>query len=287
MASDIDVAAVVTNPDRPAGRGLKLRPSPVKQLALQHDLQVLQPERAREPELHDALRTLQPDLAVVVAYGRILPTSLLDIPPKGFVNVHFSLLPRYRGAAPVQRAVMEGDSETGVSIMVLTAGMDEGPVLARRATAIADDDTAGTVGERLATEGAELLLETLPPYLTGQLEPVPQDDEAASYAPKVTSAEARIDWAWSATEISAHVRGLNPVPGAWSMLEGTRLKVWKVTPATAPGLAPGEILVEGALLVGTGTTPVELTEAQLQGKQRMSGTELARGLRLAPGSRLR
>ena len=266
---------------------MQLRPSPVKQRALEQGLEVLQPERAREPGLHEALRALGPDVAVVVAYGSILPISLLEIPPKGFVNVHFSLLPLYRGAAPVQRAVMEGRAETGVSIMVLTAGMDEGPVLARRATPIAAEDTAGTVGERLSVEGALLLADTLGPYVAGDLEPVPQQDEQATYAPKVTSEEARIDWTESAAEIGAHVRGLNPVPGAWSLLDETRLKVWKVTPSDRPGLAPGELVKAGGLLVGTGTSALEISEAQVQGKQRMNGAALARGLRLAPGSTLR
>lgn len=286
LRSDIEVAAVVTNPDRPAGRGMKLRPSPVKQRAAEHDLEVLQPERAREPELHERLHALAPDVATVVAYGSILPTSLLEIPPKGFVNVHFSLLPLYRGAAPVQRALMEGRTETGVSIMVLTKGMDEGPVLAERVTQVIDQDTAGTVGERLAAIGASLLVETLPRYVAGELEPVPQVDADASYAPKVSSEEARIDWTAPADVIHAHVRGLDPVPGAWSTVGNTRLKVWSVAPAPDHKLAPGEIASAGGLWVGTATVALEIAEAQLQGKQRMSGAELARGLRLAPGTRL-
>ena len=273
---------MVTNPDRPAGRGMQLRPSPVKQRALEHGILVLQPERAREAGLHDALRSMQPDVAVVVAYGSILPTSLLEIPPSGFVNVHFSLLPHYRGAAPVQRAVMEGRTETGVSIMVLTAGMDEGPVLARRATAIADDDTAGTVGERLALEGAGLLVETLRPYVDGELDPVAQDDDQATYAPKVSTEEGRIGWTRSSTEIRDHVRGLNPVPGAWTTLGGQRLKVWAVAVSARQGLQPAELDVVGGFTVGTGDGAVELRDVQMHGKRRMTGKELARGLRLGP-----
>lgn len=286
MGSGIEVAAVVTNPDRPAGRGMKLRPSPVKERALEHGLEILQPERARDPQLHARLRALGPDVATVVAYGSILPTSLLEIPPQGFVNLHFSLLPLYRGAAPVQRALLEGRDETGVSIMVLTQGMDEGPVLARRATAVGEDETAGTLGDRLADIGARLLAETLPRYVAGELDPEPQSDAEATYAPKVTSDEARIDWNQPAQAIRAHVRGLNPAPGAWSILDDARLKLWTVVPATASLLSPGEIEGGERLLVGTATSSLEIIEAQLQGKKRMSGTELARGLRLPPGARL-
>ena len=274
---------MVTNPDRPAGRGMELRPSPVKVRASEAELPVLQPDKARDETFHEQLRALSPDVAVVVAYGKILPPSLLEIPPLGFVNVHFSLLPLSRGAAPVQRAVMEGRSETGVSIMVLTEGMDEGPVLARSTTQIAPDDTAGSVGERLATEGADLLVATLPPYSTGELTPEPQDDSLATYAPKITTEEARIDWTRERRAITDHVRGLNPVPGAWTELDEKRLKVWRVESAPDE-LSPGQLSPE--LVVGAGDGALRLTDVQLQGKKRMSGTELARGLRVPPETRL-
>ena len=274
----------MTNPDRPAGRGMDLRPSPVKVRAVDAGIPVLQPDKARDPAFHDQLRDLAPDMAVVVAYGKILPLSLLEIPPLGFVNVHFSLLPLYRGAAPVQRAVMEGRSETGVSIMVLTEGMDEGPVLARTATEISRDDTAGSVGERLATDGARLLVETLPPYSSGELVPEPQDDDLATYAPKTTTDEARIDWTLDRKSISDHVRGLNPAPGAWTELDGKRLKVWQVDPAPDLDLSPGQLSPD--LVVGAGDGALRLVDVQLQGKKRMAGSELARGLRLPPETRL-
>lgn len=280
LADDIEVAAVVTNPDRPAGRGMQLKPSPVKKRALAAGVEVLQPDKARDPGLQRRLVELAPDLAVVVAYGSILPTSLLEVPRRGFVNVHFSLLPLYRGAAPVQRAVMEGRSETGVSIMVLTEGMDEGPVLARRATVIADDDTAGSVGTRLAAQGAELLVESLEPYVSGTLQPEPQDDREATYAPKITPDEARIDWTMPARRVRDHVRGLDPAPGAWTTLAGSRLKVWRVEPVSSE-LGPGEVTAAGSLIAGTGAGALELIEVQMQGKRRMSGRELARGLRFA------
>jgi methionyl-tRNA formyltransferase len=287
LQSDVEVAAVVTNPDRPAGRGMELRASPVKEAALQAGLRVLQPERARDPELMEELERLDPDVATVVAYGKILPVPLLEVPARGFVNVHFSLLPLYRGAAPVQRAVMDGRSETGVSIMVLTEGMDEGPVLARKTVPIGVDDTAGSVGEKLSLVGADLLVETLPAYIRGAIEPEPQQDVAASYAPKIGTDEARIDWTLPADRIRDHVRGLNPVPGAWTALDDARLKVWGVEPSSEPGLAPGAVRVKDGLHVGTGDEALRLSDVQLQGKRRMGGDELARGLRVGPATYLR
>ncbi len=286
LASDIEVAAVVTNPDRPAGRGMELRPSPVKECALRAGLEVLQPQRARDPEFHDALEKLAPDVATVVAYGKILPASLLVIPPLGFVNLHFSLLPEYRGAAPVQRAVMDGRSVSGISIMVLTEGMDEGPVLVTTEELIRDDDTAGSLGDRLAAIGSASLVDALAAYGTGDLIPVEQDHDRATYAPKVTTEEAAIEWARPSLVIHNSVRGLNPVPGAWTTLRGKRLKIWATRPQAERDLAPGELDVrDGALIAGTGDVPVELTELQLQAKKPMSGVDAARGLRLARGER--
>lgn len=276
----------MTNPDKPAGRGMELRPSPVKEEALRAGLDVLQPRRAREPELHERLMALAPDVAVVVAYGSILPGPLLEVPRLGFVNLHFSLLPAYRGAAPVQRAVMDGVPTSGVSIMVLTEGMDEGPVLETKEVPVEPADTAGTLGERMAGLGAPLLVETITRYAAGDLEPVEQDHERATYAPKITTEEARIDWTRPAAEIANLVRGLNPAPGAWTEWDGRRLKVWEVRPA-GDDLSPAALRGAGGKLVaGTGTEAVELTDVQLAGKRRMGGGELARGLRLDPGSRL-
>lgn len=284
--SPADVAAVVTNPDKPAGRGMELRPPPVKEEALRAGLEVLQPRRAREPELEERLRELAPDVAIVVAYGSILPGSLLEVPRRGFVNLHFSLLPAYRGAAPVQRAVIDGVSASGVSIMVLTEGMDEGPVLAVQEVAVEPDDTAGTLGERMADLGAPLLVETVERYVAGELRPEEQDHDRATYAPKISTEEARIDWTRPAPEIVNLVRGLNPVPGAWTEWDGKRLKVWAVRPA-GRSLEPGALEHSGdALLAGTGAEAVELADVQLAGKRRMRGGELARGLRLEPGAKL-
>ena len=286
LASYIDVAGVVTNPDRPAGRGMDLRPSPVKEVAVEAGVEVKQPERARDPELAAWLRTTGAEVATVVAYGKILPGDLLEIPRLGFVNVHFSLLPAYRGAAPVQRALIDGVSETGVSIMVLTEGMDEGPVLATRSLAIGEDDSAGAVGDRLAQIGADLLVEILPSYADGSLQPVEQDHAAATYAPKISPEDARIDWNASATEIRNLVRGCNPVPGAWTVLDGRRIKVHRVRPSReVPGLAPGAAHVAESLFAGTRDVALELLDVQMEGKRRMTGSELAHGLRLAADAR--
>jgi len=286
LASDIEVAAVVTNPDRPAGRGMALRPSPVKERALGAGLEVLQPQKARAPEFHDALVELAPDVATVVAYGKILPGSLLAVPRLGFVNLHFSLLPEYRGAAPVQRAVMDGRSVSGVSIMVLTEGMDEGPVLAITQEPVNDDDTAGSLGDRLAAIGATGLVDALAAYGAGNLIPVEQDHARATYAPKITTEEAAIEWTEPSRAIRNRVRGLSPVPGAWTALRGQRVKVWATRASAAGGLAPGDLDVrDEALVVGTGDGVLELVEVQLQSKRPMSGADAARGLRLAPGER--
>ncbi len=265
---------------------MKLRPSPVKERALERGLEVLQPPKARDPELLERLEAIAPGVAVVVAYGSILPKALLEVPPNGFVNVHFSLLPLYRGAAPVQRAVMEGRRETGVSIIVLTEGMDEGPVLARATTPIADDDTAGTVGERLSAIGADLLVRTLPEYVRGDLEPEEQDHDLATYAPKITSEEAEIDWTKPVAQIRDHIRGMNPVPGAWTTLRGERLKVWAARLLDATDLQPGELDAAQGLVVGGVDAALELAEVQLRGKRRMSGAELSNGLRLHSGERI-
>jgi methionyl-tRNA formyltransferase len=266
---------------------MELSQSPVKILAREAGLEVLQPAKARTPEFHDEMATLSPDVAVVVAYGKILPASLLSIPRHGFVNVHFSLLPAYRGAAPVQRALMDGVDVTGVSIMVLTEGMDEGPLLAERTLAVAPDQTAGEVGSVLAEVGAELLIPTLHDYVEGRLEPIPQDNERATYAPKLTSEDARIDWADPAVNIHNLVRGLNPAPGAWTMLREGRLKIYRTKRSDGPRLSPGQLHPGEKLLVGASDGNLELVELQLAGKRRMGGPELAHGVRLDDGERLR
>lgn len=282
LDAGIDVRAVVTNPDRPAGRGMQLRASPVKEIALQAGLPVLQPQRLRDEEFVTALRDLAPDVAVVVAYGRILPLEVLEVPPLGFVNVHFSVLPEYRGAAPVQRAIIDGASDTGVTIIVLTEGMDEGPLLAERRVAIDPEDTAGTLGARLADVGAELLVETLPAYADGSVTAREQDHERATYAPKITDEDAHVQWDRSAGDIRNLIRGLNPDPGAWTTIGGKRVKVFGAqTVSDRSGLEPRRVTAtKEGLLVGTVDQPVLLTDVQVEGKRRMAGADAARGMRL-------
>jgi methionyl-tRNA formyltransferase len=286
LDSSIEVPAVVTNPDKPAGRGMELAASPVKAVAADAGIAVLQPEKVSDAGFQDALVTLEPDVAVVVAYGKILPGSLLAIPRLGFLNVHFSLLPAYRGAAPVQRALMDGVETTGVSIMVLNEGMDEGPVLATETIAVGPNDTAGEVGARLAEVGAVLLVRGLDDYGAGRIEPMPQDDDLATYAPKLDGDEARIDWRSPAARVHNLVRALNPAPGAWTTLRGTRLKVFATRPAALTGLAPGELEAGPELVAGTSDGALVLSDVQIAGKRRMEGRELARGLRIQPEDRL-
>ena len=281
---------MVTQPDRPAGRGMELTAPPVKGCAAEAGLDVVQPERVRDPAFAAWLAERSPDVCIVVAYGKILPGELLGIPRLGFVNVHFSVLPEYRGAAPVQRAILDGRSETGVSIMVLTEGMDEGPVLAARTEKIREEDTAGSLGARLAEAGAGLLVKILPRYDSGDILPAEQDHARATYAPRITSEDARVDWKLPARRIRDLVRGLNPAPGAWTTFRGRRLKLHRVElvedSGTSLDLAPGHIsvsLVGGDLVAGTGDVPLRIVEAQLAGKTRMTGADLARGLRSRPG----
>jgi methionyl-tRNA formyltransferase len=289
LDSDIQVTGVVTNPDKPSGRGMKEHAPPVKELALEAGLDVYQPKSARAPEVQEWLEGQAPDVAPVVAYGKILPADLLAVPGLGFVNVHFSLLPLYRGAAPVQRAVMEGATETGISIMVLTAGMDEGPVLAMEKVPIGPDETAGELGERLAERGGPLLVEALKGYASGDLKPVEQDHERATYAAKITDEEAQIDWSRPAREIHDHVRGVSPQPGAWTTFRGERLKVHRTKvpgnddPAPALGrLEPGEVRTwgkRGVPVVGTADGLLELAEVQMATKKRMDAADAFRGVR--------
>lgn len=264
---------------------MKLKPSPVKTAATELGLEVIQ-DKARSPELLRRLTELAPDVAVVVAYGSILPASLLGVPPRGFVNLHFSLLPKYRGAAPVQRAIINGEQTSGASIMVLTEGMDEGPVIATRTLPIDPDHTSATYGARLADIGAEALAMVLPLYVGGRAEPVPQDDRQATYADKLTTDDARIDWGLPSKRIRDLVRALDPEPGAWTLLGGNRLKVFRVASADVSDIAPGYVSTRGGLVVGTGDGALSLEEVQPATKKRMSGADLVRGVRLAGGERM-
>ncbi|HEX2241260.1 MAG TPA: methionyl-tRNA formyltransferase [Actinomycetota bacterium] len=287
IESPLEVVVCVTNPDRPSGRGMRLTPPPVKSAALSAGIDVMQPGSVRDRAWIDEFAGLRSEVAVVVAYGKILPAELLTVPALGFVNVHMSLLPAYRGAAPIQRALMDGAATTGVSIMLLTEGMDEGPVLAQRSVEVGPEETAGELEERLAMLGATTLVETLPGYGRADITPIPQDQSKATYAPKISGKDARIDWAAPAAEIHNQVRALNPDPGAFTRLRGSTLKMWRVAETEGDGdLAPGELMFTDELLVGAGDRALRVVEAQIAGKKRLPGPDLARGLRLEAGERL-
>jgi methionyl-tRNA formyltransferase len=284
------VEAVVTRPDAPAGRGRKLEPSPVARLAREAGLEILTPARPREPEFLDWLREIAPDCCPVTAYGALLPQAALDIPRHGWVNLHFSLLPAWRGAAPVQHAVLHGDDITGATTFQLVPAMDAGPVFGVVTEPIRPSDTSGDLLERLAESGAELLVRTLDGISDGTLRAVPQPAEGVSLAPKLTPADARVDWKLPVHLIDRVIRGCTPDPGAWTEFGGDRIKLWPVTlsPSGAPAsLAPGELRVgRGAVFAGTGSEPVLLGDVQPPGKRRMAAADWARGLRAGPDTHL-
>jgi methionyl-tRNA formyltransferase len=295
IASDHDVVAVVTRPDKPAGRGRHVATSPVKRRAESAGIEVLQPPRAADPAFAGRLRELAPDCCPVVAYGALLPRDVLDIPSQGWVNLHFSLLPAWRGAAPVQHAILAGDEITGASTFRIDEGLDTGPLFGMLTTEIGPRDTAGELLARLAREGAGLLVASIDGIADGSLRPRPQPDDGVSFAPKITVADAHIDWAAPALRIDRLVRACTPAPGAWSSLRGRRVKLGPVLPlppasSDEQSLPPGRIAMQRSsaaeqVLVGTGSSPVVLGEVRPEGKQAMSAAEWARGLRLAPDDR--
>lgn len=278
---DFIIPAVVTQQDKPRGRDLRLQPTPVKAAALELGLPVLQPKRARDPEFIDHVRSLAPDLMVVVAYGQILPQALLDVPMYGCLNVHTSLLPRHRGAAPIQWAILSGDQETGVTIMKMDAGLDTGPILTMRRTQIFPEDNSQTLHDRLAIIGAELLVEIIPAYVRGEIVPQPQPD-GATYARKIEKADGLIDWSQPAGSISLQIRGLTPWPGAFTYYEqeGARrmLKVLRAEPSTESG-APGTVVAadKRGIVTACGSGSLRLLEVQPEGRKRMSAQEFLSG----------
>lgn len=282
IAAGHEIAAVYCQPPRPAGRGKKDRPTPVQARATELGLEVRHPLNFRDEKDLAYFEGLNADIAVVVAYGLILPQRLLDAPAKGCLNIHASLLPRWRGAAPIHRAIMEGDSETGVCIMQMEAGLDTGPVLLRRETEIAAGDTTNSLHDRLAQIGAEAIVATLE-QLDG-LTPTPQPEVGVTYAAKITKDEAKIDWALPAPEIDWRIRGLSPFPGAWCELEGERLKMLDSRLSEGSG-APGEVL-SSDLVIACGTGAVRLLKLQRPGRAAMSAEEFLRGFDLKVGPRL-
>lgn len=283
-----EVAAVVTRPDAQSGRGRRVHPSPVAQLAEESGVEVLKPAKAGDPEFLERLRAIGPDCCPVVAYGALLPQAALDIPRHGWINLHFSVLPAWRGAAPVQHAVLHGDDLTGASTFRIVKELDAGPVFGVLTEPVRPGDTSGALLARLAEVGAGLLLATLDGVEDGTLEARPQPSEGVSLAPKIGVDDARIDWSAPAMRVDRLVRACTPAPGAWTEFRGQRVKINPVRLAPeADKLAPGEIAAtRKAVLVGTGTHPVELGEVQPQGKRQMTAAEWGRGVRFADGETL-
>jgi methionyl-tRNA formyltransferase len=305
------IAAVVTQPDRPQGRDLKPQPSPVKSLALKLGLPVLQPPRARDEQFIAELRALQPDLVVVVAYGQILPPAILDLPRHDCLNIHTSLLPKYRGAAPIQWAIANGDTETGVTIMKMDVGLDTGPIVSQRRTAILPADDSVTLHDRLAQLGAELLMQTIPDYVAGKIQPVPQPAEGASYAAKIKKEDGHIDWNQPAQTIWNRLRAFTPWPGAFTFLRCAEhrlgsnlpvpqhagsvpgaprpqlLKIWKAEVVERSG-GVGEILLadKTGIIVGCGKDALRILELQREGGRRMSAAEFLAGHSLKTGEKM-
>jgi methionyl-tRNA formyltransferase len=295
LDSTHEVVAVVTRPDRPRDRrGGPPRPSPVKQAALAAGVPVLEPPSGRDPELPARLAATGADIGVACAFGYLLPDAVLAAFPRGIINLHFSLLPAYRGAAPVQRALLDGVEVTGVTTFQIDAGMDTGPMLLAAEVAVDPREDAGALTARLAEVGARLIVETLDALEASQLQPRPQPEAGASLAPKVTGEEARLDFSWPAARLADAVRAFTPAPGAWTTHRGRRLKVTRATPAEGSGaslpedgrptLEPGRLALGpgGRLLVGAADQPLELLEVQPEGRRAMSVAEFARGTRLGP-----
>ncbi len=282
------VRLVVTQPDRPSGRGRKLSPSPVKNLANQLGIPVFQPERIRGTQIIDEIKSYGVECAVVVAFGQILPQEFLDAFALGTLNVHASLLPRYRGAAPIHRAILSGDDTTGISIMLLDAGMDTGPVLSQKEVAISVEETFGTLHDKLSITGAELLSETLPAWACGEIEPQIQDGSIATYAPPLMKEEFRIDWRLPAKNIINTVRAFDPWPGAYFSLDRKRIKCFGVRhfPWTGSGGA-GEVVgvaQSGIIVTGGDRRALSIGELQMEGQRRMSAGEFVRGRPLPAGT---
>lgn len=294
IASRHPVVGVVSQPDRPKGRGHQLQPTPTKLVAQTHGIPVLQPSKIREDAFLQQIRDLQPDLGVVVAFGRILPDSLLAIPPLGMINVHASVLPRYRGAAPIQRAVLAGDAETGVTIMRVETELDAGPTFAVATTPIPADATSGDIETVLATLGAELLLPVVDDLASGRAVETPQDHARATFAPKITKDEGVVDWSAPAGRIHNQVRGLQPWPLASTRLDGARVVLRKTLPdpssAQAPNTEPGPgtvvVVTKDELIVACGSqTRLRILEIQPEGRRTMTVRELLAGHRIAEGTR--
>lgn len=287
LSSSHETVAVVTAPDRPAGRGLELKQPPVKNAASEASIEVIQPNTLKDEDVLSHLRSLEADVFVVVAYGLIFPAAVLEIPRLGCVNVHFSLLPALRGAAPVQWAIIRGDPKTGVTIMMMDEGLDTGPILLQSELEIGSRETAGQLMARLTEAGAGALVRTLDLMEEGDIVPLPQDDSLATVAPKLTSADARIDWDLSATEIERRIRAFSPDPGAWTTRGGKRLKIWQAQVASeGESIAGGLEDRDGEMVVATRDGGLRVLELQPEGSSRMTSEAYLRGHAIVPGERV-
>ncbi len=278
LMADHDVIGVVTQPDRPVGRKQVLQPPPVKQVAIDNNIPVFQPEKLRKRDAIDRLKAMgTPDVYIVAAFGQILPQEVLDIPAHGSINVHASLLPRWRGASPIQTAIREGDSETGVTIMQMDAGLDTGPMLAKRALPIEPDDTGASLHDKLSVVGADLLAESLSGILSGQVQPQPQDDALATLAPQIRKQEGAIDWSQDAVVIERLVRAFTPWPGTYTTWDGKRLKVLSGS-VVSGAAAPGDVVERGGTVaIGTGDGLYAPTQLQLAGSKAVSVEDFVNG----------
>ena len=289
-SNQFHVVAVVTQPDRPKGRDLKSLPSPVKELALRKGVAVLQPIKARDQQFIEEVRQLHPDLIAVTAYGQILPPASLELPRFGCLNVHTSLLPKYRGAAPIQWSILNGDAETGVTIMKMDAGLDTGEILSQERTPILEKDDSETLHNRLAELGAQLLVKTIVPYAAGEIQPRPQGAEGVSYARKIAKEDGRIDWNRPAKETLNRVRGLVPWPGAFTHLPPPHLELLKIWRAEISDLSasPGEIVSadKNGIVVGCGDRALRILALQREGARRLTSEQFLAGRHLQPGQRL-
>jgi methionyl-tRNA formyltransferase len=291
IAEKHDIELVMTNPDEPSGRGYAVKPSPVKQAALKAGLEVFQPLKLKEESTVESVSKFHPDVIVVVAYGHIIPKWMIDLPQFGCVNLHASLLPKYRGAAPIQWAIIRGESVTGVTTMKIDEGLDTGDILLKREVPIKDEDTTETLSERLSGVGADLMAETLPKLIRGEIQPQSQNHAQATIAPLLKKEDGEIDWKLRAEEIGWRVRGLRPWPGAYSSFRSKNLHIWSATPLmgqVGPEHEPGTLLPDrGTLRVACGQgTLLEVHELQLEGRKRLPARDFLNGVRPSPGEKL-
>jgi methionyl-tRNA formyltransferase len=288
LSAGVNLVGVYTQPDRPKGRGKKLTASPVKHLALEHDLPVFQPQKLRDPQAVEELRALKPDLIVVVAYGQILPKVVLDIPRYHCINVHASLLPKYRGAAPINKCLVDGENQTGVTTMLMDVGLDTGDMLVKMSLPIAEDETAGQLHDRLSLLGCKAMEETLNQLCAGTLKPEKQDEELTCYAPMMKKEDGQIDWHKSAMEIHNQVRGLDPWPGAYTSLDGEVLKIASTEVETGIAAEPGTIIAadKTGIRIACGQDILVVRELQLPGKKRLAAINFLSGKPLFAGTQL-